>query len=1018
MKRFISSQRIGNTLTKNQTSSFRLTSQLLSLVLAIFVIGTSWGQVSIFSNQINVNNPSDDNPFTSGQYVASNLIVSGIGYGPGVGQQDKNGSFAANEWTESNSIDLNEYFEWVITPMSCKEVSFGSLSLELYKNDKGPRNICLRSSTDNFSSNITVISHSTGTLNSQVLRVSGNAIDPFTLVFSLSSLQGLDSAVIFRLYGYDSEDDDDDSEFGVNSFDFTGSFSNILIASAGVNTTICLGSQVNFTPSVSGSGSDLLLIQDFDGTNTLNATYSSNGSLDGGEYAVSGDGLRVQQETVVLTTDNITSLSNFTNKQFQFRLASLSTNSTNGAEDSDSVTILISTDDGLSWSKELQITGIDNARWSYSSGNGIAAVNLDGDNAPTIFTPGGGGDRTTDGYSVVRLFLPNSVTQVRIRIALKNNNSKEIWAIDDLAFTGTAVNTYNWTSNPSGYTSSALNTIVVPNQTTTYTLSYSSGACTVSDEVVVTVADLVTAVVPDANDMIWTGKSSSAYETIENWLTFNGTSMVPATVSPSTLTNVIIPSVQTCVVNQPSIGANTVESKDITIEAGATLTMNNGTLEVGGNFTNNGTFVPGTGTVKMVGTATQDFIFGVGASHVFHNLIIDKEDGDEVVLNSHIDVTNEIYVTNKNLRLNSLNIDLGTTGVLKDEGPGHRIYCDCPVGYIQRTMVIPANTTVNPGNLGLTITAHANAMDTTVIRRRHLRAGSNGTTELVTGTPGIYRIFDVSPKFNGGTTYPLASGGLDVDLEFQYYIDEVGTDILAQEGEFGLWRSGDEGDTWEPKYGTVNTTTKTISLEGFKQFSWITGGPIENASALPIELVSFQANCTENNAISVTWTTASEHNTSHYVVEKSRDGITWSVLGQTAAAGNSTELLTYEMIDSEKANGTTYYRLTQYDNDGVFEQFDPVSVNCNGTITNNHITTYPNPSLDGFYVSLFTETMEGNGQLSIMDGSGRTVYSTSVNIQDGNNVFHIGDMNAVTGMYYIQVSNGTTTTHIVKHSLR
>jgi hypothetical protein len=124
------------------------------------------------------------------------------------------------------------------------------------------------------------------------------------------------------------------------------------------------------------------------------------------------------------------------------------------------------------------------------------------------------------------------------------------------------------------------------------------------------------------------------------------------------------------------------------------------------------------------------------------------------------------------------------------------------------------------------------------------------------------------------------------------------------------------------------------------------------------------------------------------------------------------------MIDSEKASGTTYYRLTQFDNDGVFEMFDPLGLNCNGTTSNNHITTYPNPSSESFYVSLYTETMEGNGQLTITDASGRPVYGKSVSIQDGNNVFHIGDLNAAPGMYYIQVSNGTTTTHIVKHSLR
>jgi hypothetical protein len=581
-----------------------------------------------------------------------------------------------------------------------------------------------------------------------------------------------------------------------------------------------------------------------------------------------------------------------------------------------------------------------------------------------------------------------------------------------VTLTGGGASSYSWNN---GVTNGVAFT---PSNTATYTVTGTTAGCAATADVTVSFNALTSSTLPTTGDYVWRGSSSSDYASVANWLQHNGTSLVPATVAPTTSTNVIIPSTQTCVLNQPSLGSNTVNSRNMTIEAGATFNMGSGTLNVGGDFTNNGTFTPGTGTVKMVGSATQDFIYGVGASHVFYNLTIDKTAGDEVVLNSHIDVTNELRITNKNFRLNSLNIDLGTTGMIMDEGPGHRIYCDCPAGYVQRTINIPANTTVDPGNLGLTITTNANAMGNTVIKRRHQRAGSNGAGELVAGTPGVYRIFDVTPQFNGGTTYPLASGGLDVDLEFQYYLDEVGSDILAQEGEFGLWRSADAGATWEPKYGTVNTTTKTIALEAWQQFSWVTGGPVDNPSALPIELVSFQANCKDDNTVSVTWVTASEHNTSHYVVEKSRDGINWTVLGQTAAAGNSTELLTYEMIDSEKANGTTYYRLTQFDNDGVFEQFDPVSVNCNGTTSNNHITTYPNPSSESFYVSLYTETMEGNGQLTITDASGRPVYSTAVNIQDGNNVFHIGDLNAAPGMYYIQVTQSNTTTDIVKHSLR
>ncbi len=218
--------------------------------------------------------------------------------------------------------------------------------------------------------------------------------------------------------------------------------------------------------------------------------------------------------------------------------------------------------------------------------------------------------------------------------------------------------------------------------------------------------------------------------------------------------------------------------------------------------------------------------------------------------------------------------------------------------------------------------------------------------------------------------------------------------------------------------GVSGQGTGYFETNGITSFSPFAISSSTTFAPLPIELVSFQANCAGDDKINVTWTTASEHNTSHYVVEKSKDGINWSVLGQTAAAGNSTQLLNYEMIDSEKASGTTYYRLTQFDNDGVFDVFDPVIVNCNGTTSNNHIVTYPNPSSESFYVSLFTETMNGNGQLTITDASGRPVYEKSVNIQNGSNVFHIGDFNAAPGIYFIQVSNGTTTTDRVKHSLR
>jgi hypothetical protein len=46
------------------------------------------------------------------------------------------------------------------------------------------------------------------------------------------------------------------------------------------------------------------------------------------------------------------------------------------------------------------------------------------------------------------------------------------------------------------------------------------------------------------------------------------------------------------------------------------------------------------------------------------------------------------------------------------------------------------------------------------------------------------------------------------------------------------------------------------------------------------------------------------------------------------------------------------------------------------------------------------------------------VYKMNVTVEKGSNVFHIENMEAAPGIYYIQVSNGTATSNIVKHSLR
>ncbi|GAB5565631.1 MAG: hypothetical protein Wins2KO_26940 [Winogradskyella sp.] len=197
-----------------------------------------------------------------------------------------------------------------------------------------------------------------------------------------------------------------------------------------------------------GFGQTTIALQDFESTPaTPELTYSASSSVTltnntvGNTPAdpkhVSGvRGLEKSNGTVNITFTTV-DVSSYTDINLSFRLASFSGTSGNGADGADEVEVYISTDGGSNYSKEIEIEGNNNARWSFSSGTGIVNETYDGNNSAGIYTPVGGGNRTTDGYSIINLNgLPNS-SQLSVRIRLSNNSSNEDWVIDDVLLKGT-----------------------------------------------------------------------------------------------------------------------------------------------------------------------------------------------------------------------------------------------------------------------------------------------------------------------------------------------------------------------------------------------------------------------------------------------------------------------------------------------------------------------------------------------------------------------------------------------------
>ena len=115
---------------------------------------------------------------------------------------------------------------------------------------------------------------------------------------------------------------------------------------------------------------------------------------------------------------------------------------------------------------------------------------------------------------------------------------------------------------------------------------------------------------------------------------------------------------------------------------------------------------------------------------------------------------------------------------------------------------------------------------------------------------------------------------------------------------------------------SMNTEQNTITWSGVTGFSDFMGLGQGNGSPLPVELLYLKTNCQDANTVDVEWATASEQNSSHFLVQQSRDGSNWQNEKTVMAAGNSTEKITYgTQIPSIEES---YIRLIQFDINGDF----------------------------------------------------------------------------------------------------
>ena len=181
---------------------------------------------------------------------------------------------------------------------------------------------------------------------------------------------------------------------------------------------------------------------------------------------------------------------------------------------------------------------------------------------------------------------------------------------------------------------------------------------------------------------------------------------------------------------------------------------------------------------------------------------------------------------------------------------------------------------------------------------------------------------------------------------------------------------------------------------------------------LPVELISFTG-WNQGTVNRLQWVTATELNTSKFVIEKSVDQGVWSVIGEKTAAGNSSQRLTYDFTDNSPIVGNNYYRLKVVDLDNTFSYSNTINIPVGEALVNNFTRIYPNPT-NGLLNVEIQSTDIYDTKIVAYDAIGKKVLDQSSSLNKGLNTLQLDFSQFANGSYILQFSDITRKIHTTK----
>jgi hypothetical protein len=259
------------------------------------------------------------------------------------------------------------------------------------------------------------------------------------------------------------------------------------------------------------------------------------------------------------------------------------------------------------------------------------------------------------------------------------------------------------------------------------------------------------------------------------------------------------------------------------------------------------------------------------------------------------------------------------------------------------------------------------------------------------------------------------SSATNVDVQFFFLNTELSALNAvngATIGTIGVARQ--TGTTCRNNFATANGSTTFLpqtSNGSANGVSWIEVNTpsfsnfyIQAAAGaiLPANLLTF-AGQRVGSANQLKWTVAQEIDVKSYEVERSENGRTWSKAGSVVSLGNTASQRTYGFIDNNINGVKQYYRLRQVDRNGseklsnivVISGVKPTMLTLNGL--------FPNPAISKVNM-LIDVPVKDNVTIIVMDAVGRVVKTQKGSVEAGSNTLQLNVTGLSQGSYLVKIT--------------